>query len=63
MLIFEQSKCDEPHAEEHKDIKNVDDTNTEKEEHNICFEHAYHEKDQDPSNQVSYMENIHVIRI
>ena len=60
-IIDEQSKCDEPHVEEHNDNENADDTYTEKEEHNTCFEHEDKEKDHDPSNQVSYMENMHII--
>ena len=54
-IFVEQSNCDEPDVEEHKDNENVDDTYTEKEEHNTCFEHEDQEKEHDPSNQVSYM--------
>ena len=60
-IIVEQSKCDEPHVKEHNDNENVDDAYIEKEEHNTCFEHKDQEKDHDPSNQVSYMENMHTI--
>ena len=60
-IVVEQSKCDEPHVEEHHDNENVDDTYLEKEEHNMCFEYEDREKDHDPPNQVSYMENMHII--
>ena len=54
-IFIEQSKCEEPHIEEHNDNENVDDTYTEKEEHNTCFEHEDQGKEHDSSNQVSYM--------
>ncbi|XP_057522352.1 uncharacterized protein LOC130802383 isoform X5 [Amaranthus tricolor] len=57
MIIVEQSKCDEFHVEEHNDNENVDDTYTEKEEHNTCFEHEDKEKDHDPSNQATNIES------
>ena len=61
-IFVEQSKCDVPHAEEHKDNENEKDTYIEKEEHNTCFEHEDQKEDDDPSNQVSYMEIMHVIK-
>ena len=60
-IIVEQSKCDEFQVEEHNENENVDETYTEKEEHNTCFEHEDKEKVHDPSNQVSYIENMHNI--
>ena len=61
-IFFEQSKCDVPHAEEHKENDNEEHTYIENEEHNTRFEHEDQEEDRDFTNQVSYMEIIHVIK-
>ena len=61
-IFFEQSKCDVPHAKEHKDNENEKDTYIEKEEHNSRFEHEDLEEVHDSSNKVSYMEFMHVIK-
>ena len=51
-----------PNAKEDKDNENEKHTYIEKEEHNTCFEQKDMEQDDDPSNQVSYMENMLVIK-